>query len=76
MYLSSYTVKISWYKERFKGVLAVRQDDRCRTFRELAAFPPALETGATHKVYLDKGEAFCYKKHKRWESHSEDKGSE
>jgi hypothetical protein len=57
-------VKISWYKERFKGVLATWHGDHCHAFREVASFLPALEAGEAHKVYLDNGEEFCYKKHK------------
>jgi hypothetical protein len=58
-------VKISWYKERFKGVLAAWHDDHRRTLRELGLFSPASGAGDARKVYLDKGEEFCYKKHKR-----------
>jgi hypothetical protein len=57
-------VKISWYKERFKGVSAAWHGDHCHTFRQVASFSPALEAGDAGKVYLDKGEEFCYKKHK------------
>jgi len=57
-------VKISWYKERFKGVLATWYGDHCHTLREVAPFSPASEAGDAGKVYLDNKKEFCYKKHK------------